>query len=160
MHPTYEAATHVLRATLGDLTQLLDDLPAEAADWRPFAEANSLAVLVRHGLTATRFLSATAAGLEPDRAAYMANDRAEAFAASGTTPEVLRGEIAAALPEIEAALARGSDAALTAQASWALGGSTRFPSGAELLIHAMGHLKEHTGQAGLLRDLWKAGVGR
>ena len=159
MHATFEAAAHVLRTALGDLTDVLADLPAEAAGWKPFAEANTLTVLVRHSLTGTRFLASTAAGLGPDRPAYLAGDRAEAFAAAGATCEGLRAEIAAALPELEAILAKGDAAALAAPASWAWPGG-RTPTGAELLIHATGHLKEHVGQAGLLRDLWKAGVGR
>ncbi len=159
MHATFDAAAHVLRTALGDLTEVLADLPAEAADWRPFPAANSLTVLVRHGLTGTRFLTSTAAGLAPDRAAYLAGDRAEAFAANVGTTESLQSEIAAALPGLEAILAKGGEEALLAPATWAWP-TGRTPTGAELLIHAMGHLKEHVGQAGLLRDLWNAGVGR
>lgn len=159
MHATFEAAAHVLRTALGDLSEILAGLPPEAADWKPFPAANPLTVLVRHSLTGTRFLASTAAGLAPDRPAYLAGDRAEAFAAAGGTTEGLRAEVAAALPGLEAILAKGDDAALAAPASWAWPAG-RTPSGAELLIHATGHLKEHVGQAGLLRDLWNAGVGR
>ena len=156
MHAIYQAATHTINIALDDLSAAIDGLPDHALDWVPATGTNSMTVLVRHGISATKFLSAAAAGLRPDRPAYFAGDRAEAFQSAGVTAALLQAEIAAAQAPIEAILARGGDVALTEVAAWSEDGTT--PTGAQLLIHGLGHLREHVGQAQLMRDLWHANV--
>jgi hypothetical protein len=155
MHATFAAALNVARTALDELSEMLAGLPDEALDWSPAEGSNSIAVLTRHGLTATVFLASTAAGLNPDRKAYLEGDRVEAFKARNTSPALLREEIARTLAAIEGIMAHGSDASLAAAASWNWPNG-RTPPGAELLIHSVGHLKEHAGQASLIRDLWVA----
>jgi Protein of unknown function (DUF664) len=154
MHALYAEALSALKVALTDLDDVLAGLPDAALDWRPAPEANPVTVLARHSLTAAKFLVGTGAGLAPDRQAYMTGDRAEAFAAAGATVAGLRAEVAAAGEELSTICGRGTDAALAAVAPWELAGAPR--SGAYLVMHALGHLREHTGQAALIRDLWKA----
>jgi DinB superfamily len=154
MHATYAEALAAIRVALNDLDEVLAGLPDEALNWRPGPDANPIVVLARHSLTATKFLLGTAAGLAPDRQAYMTGERAEAFAAAGATVTDLRAEVAAAGAGLSGICEKGSEAALAAVAPWELSGAPR--SGAYLVMHALGHLREHTGQAALIRDLWKA----
>ena len=155
MHPTFEATLHVIRTSLNDLLAVIDDMPGEALDWTPAEGVNSVTVLTRHSLTAIIFLGGTAAGTSPDRRAYLSGERAAAFSAKDTAAASLRAEVAATLATTAANFEHGSDGALAAPASWAWPDG-RTPTGAELLVHSAGHLKEHVGQASLLRDLWSA----
>lgn len=155
MHAIFAAALNVTRIALEEHSETLANLPAEALDWSPAEGSNSIAVLTRHSLTATIFLASAAAGLNPDRKAYLEGDRAEAFQLRGTTSAALREEIGRRLGTLEGIMAKGTDGSLVVPASWSWPNG-RTPVGAELLIHSVGHLKEHTGQASLIRDLWVA----
>jgi hypothetical protein len=155
MHPTYQAALIAARTAFADLSAAVADLPDESLDWAPVAGTNSVNVLVRHSITATRFLASGGAGLGPDRQAYMAGDRAEAFKVLGATSAGLIAEIDAFLPELETILGAGNDAALAVVAPWAFADGIT-PTGAHLVIHTIGHLREHVGQVQLMRDLWLA----
>jgi hypothetical protein len=155
MHATYQAALAAARSAFADLSAALADLPDAALDWTPAAGMNSANVLTRHSISATRFLASGGAGLAPDRAAYMAGDRAEAFRAQGATTAALLDEVRAFDPELEGIVGAGDDAALGAVASWAFADGVT-PNGAHLLIHSVGHLREHVGQVQQLRDLWLA----
>lgn len=155
MHPTFEAAHHVINIALDNLAAAITDVPEAALDYVPAEGANSIVVLTRHSLTATKFLAATAAGLAPDREAYREGARAASFRASGLAGAALVADIELARGRIAAILADGSEESLAADASWAWPDG-RVPTGAELLIHTAGHLSEHGGQVQLLRDLWLA----
>ena len=155
MHPTFAAAFDVTRIALADLDMALAGLPDEAADWTPAPGTNSATVLVRHALTATRFLAGTASGLAPDRQAYVTGDRVEAFKAMGATAASLRAEVAVALEQLPALYERGDDASLAAMTPWPLG-DLGPRNGAFLLVHGVGHIREHVGHIGLMRDLWVA----
>jgi putative intracellular protease/amidase len=155
MHPVYAAANAMFNVALSDLLEVLATLDDEAVGWAPTPAVNTVAVLVRHAITATAFLAGTAAGLAPDRERYRSEERAAAFAASGVPVATLCDEVLALRnTRLPAILDHGTDATLAALAPWAM--DTRHWSGAELLIHAFGHLREHTGHAGLTRDLWLA----
>ena len=56
-----EAARQLLHETHAAMREAVGGLDAEALDWRPAAETNSLAALVAHALEAERFLVASAA---------------------------------------------------------------------------------------------------
>ncbi|MFN0093761.1 MAG: DinB family protein [Dehalococcoidia bacterium] len=159
MHPFADSAHAVLGRALDDLVNAAQDLPTEALDWRPAEDENSITVLVHHSLSACRFLVGWAAGSAPDRAAYMAGERADAFRTAGTGAAGLLSAISAFRGELPALLAKVSDASLAAKATWQWpdGGT---PDGAELLIHSIGHVREHAGHAGLTRNLWLAGQPR
>ena len=155
MHPTYAAALAVTRVALSDIDLALADLPDEAVDWAPAPGTNSATVLVRHSLTAIRFLAGTASGSKPDRQAYISGDRVEAFKASGATTASLRAEIADAIEKLPGLYEHGDETSLAAVTPWPLG-DLGPQNGAFLLIHSVGHLREHAGHIGLMRDLWVA----
>jgi uncharacterized damage-inducible protein DinB len=67
----------------------------------------------------------------------------------------LRAALRSSLAEVESALGGAEAAALAAPAGWSWPDGGR-PTGAELLVHAVAHFREHAGQAALLRDLWLA----
>jgi hypothetical protein len=154
MHPTYDAALHVLRTSFALLAESFDGLPDAALDWTPVSGTNSLTVLCMHGLTSTQFWVAAAAGLKPDRANFVEHVRGDAFRARGATVANLRAEIARTEQELAEALAHGDDDALRAEVGWEDFGRQR--TGAEALIISTAHLREHVGQAQLMRDLWLA----
>jgi hypothetical protein len=155
MNAAYHAVLITLRTGLELLDETVAGLPDEALDWVPAEGANSVAVLVRHSVTATAFLAATGAGLAPDREAYVTRDRASAFAAREATVDGLRAEIAQLLEDIGPILGAGRDDVLEKPALWAWGDG-RTPNCSEVLVHSLGHLKEHVGQVQLMRDLWNA----
>lgn len=155
MHDTYFAALTLARIAFEDLNEVLAAVPDEALDWTPAAGTNSLPVLARHVISATAFLSASASGLGPDREKYVKGDRATAFKAKGVTGAALQAEVTAFADEVGLLLARGTDATLAAKMPWPMADGRNW-CGAELLIHTIGHLREHVGQAELMRDLWLA----
>jgi hypothetical protein len=160
MHDIAQAALVIYQRALDDLDAALADLPDAALDWAPTPQGtNSALVLTRHGISASAYMIGCAAGRNPDRNAYLREDRPAAFASRGATIAGLRAEVAAARAALPAALAPVTDASLAAPAAWSWpeGGT---PAGAELLIHGAGHLREHVGQVQLMRDLWLDRHGR
>ncbi len=155
MHDTYYAALIRARDALTDLEETLAGVPDAALDWTPVSGTNSLAVLTRHSITATAWLGAQASGIGSDREAYLKNERAASFRARGTTTAALHEELTKFSDELGLLLARGNEATLAAEASWPMADGRNW-KGAEFLIHAIAHLREHVGQAQLLRDLWLA----
>ena len=137
------------------LREAIEGLPPEALTWVPFEGTNSLAVLVRHGISATRFFLNAGSGSVGSISDYRAGERAEAFKASSATVEGLVAEMAAFEAEAENILAAGTDAHLVAAVAWP-DAKPPIPSrtGAGALVHAVGHLREHVGQAQILRELW------
>lgn len=155
MHPTYEAANYVLRDSFTMLSDALEGLPDAALDWTPVSGTSSLAVLATHSMTSTLFWIAAATGAAPEREEYMAKQRPASFQARGTTAEALRSRIADTIPEVTRLLAQGTDVSLADEMPW-VEESGRRRTGAECLVHAVAHLREHVGQAQLMRDLWLA----
>lgn len=155
MHPTYEAANIVLRESFAMLTTALEGLPDAALDWTPTSGMSSLAVLATHAVTSTLFWVGAASGTSPERDQYFGKDRPASFQARGTNAELLRERITATLPDIERMLRQGTDVSLTDEMPWVDQGD-RHRTGGECLVHAAAHLREHVGQAQLMRDLWLA----
>ena len=87
--------------------------------------------------------------------AYVTGDRVEAFKATGATAASLRAEVAVAIEAIPALYERGDEASLAALTPWPLG-DLGPRNGAFLLVHSVGHIREHVGHIGLMRDLWVA----
>ncbi|MGD9933947.1 MAG: DinB family protein [Dehalococcoidia bacterium] len=155
MNSAYHAALVVTRTALEALDEVLVELPDAALGWVPSEGLNSVSVLVRHSLTATAFLAATGAGLAPDRDAYLNQDRTSAFATKKSTVVALRSDIQRLLDDIGPILGRGTEATLEQPATWPWPDG-RTPNCGEVLVHSVGHLKEHVGQVQLMRDLWNA----
>ena len=125
------------------LRALVAGMPVADLDWRPGPETNSISVLVTHLLDSERFLTAFAAGID------IVRDREAAFAVSGLSA----AELAAAIEEIEAVADRHVEAIAPDALDRPLTRGTRTASAAWWLLHAMGHAREHLGQAELTKQL-------
>ena len=157
MTPTHAAALQVARESFAMLRTALDGLPDEAADWVPAPHTNSLAVLTAHCVTAARFFYGCGSGAKTSIASYFSNERRGAFASKDRSISGLLAAIDEFLPELEEILAKGDSASLEAPISWPED-APKEPerTGLDLLFRATGHLREHVGQAQLMRDLWLA----
>ena len=128
-----------------DLRRVLQDLPADALNWQPGTETNSIYVLVTHLLGAEHYWLAAAAGRPVER------NREEEFRARGTDASHL-------LRLLDEADARNRELAtlITPQTLDAIFTGWREPhSGAWCLLHAVEHCGQHRGQALLTRQLWE-----
>jgi uncharacterized damage-inducible protein DinB len=145
MHPLATAALAQFDEIHDDLRRVVGDLQAEALNWRPGEETNSIYVLVTHLLGAEHFWLAAAAGRP------VARDREAEFRAQGRDPTGL-------LRLLEEADARNRDllAHLTPETLAAtFTGRDETRSGAWCLLHAIEHSGQHRGQAALTRQLWE-----
>jgi hypothetical protein len=157
MTPLHQATHDVARQSFAMLKEAITGLPVEAFDWTPAPNTNSLTVLTRHSIAACRFFFGVAAGIPGSIAEYRKGDRAEAFRSMGGTAATLTKAIDDFLPEMAAITAGGTEGHLAEMIGWpeeAPDVLTR--TGAEILVNGVGHLREHVGQAQLMRDLWLA----
>jgi uncharacterized damage-inducible protein DinB len=149
--PFLAAARTTFRDQQEAFATVIADLPAEALDWQPATDANSLTVLVTHAWGAAEAWTLRAAGRE------MARDRAAEFRATGD-PAALQTLLMEGGARIEAAL----DVVDPAMLSLVRVGPSTQPSGdeeytaARCVLHAVEHAQEHLGQAYLTRQLWEA----
>lgn len=156
MTPTHHAAINITRDSFAMFAEALEGLPDEALSWRPDArDTNSIAVLATHCVTAMRFWLPLGAGDVGSIAEYRLRDRAPSFEVGGASATDLKASFDRVLVELEASMANGTEAHLTARIEWAEDPSIKM-TGAEALFRAVGHLREHVGQAQLMRDLWLA----
>ena len=158
--PLHQATLAVTNQSFAMLKEAIRDLPEEAFDWTPAPNTNSLTVLVRHCVAAARFFYGVASGIPGSVAEYRRGDRAEAFRAVGGDAQTLAKLIDDFLPEVERILGQGTAPHLFENYGWpeeAPDMPTR--TGAEMLVSGAAHIREHVGQAQLMRDLWRAKQG-
>lgn len=157
MTPTHAGTLAIVRESLAMFREGLQGLPDDALVWKPAASANSLAVLAVHSVTATRFFLKCGCGQIGSIAEYRRTERAEAFQTSGATVAGLSAAFEGLSGEAEAILGGGQESHLLLTVSWP-DADPPVParSGAASLFAAVGHLREHVGQAQLTRDLWLA----
>src|SRR3569832_1756812 len=93
MDPITAACVDMLRTNVADLRATVDGLSAEALNWTPAPETNSIAVLVAHAVTATHRLSESAITGTFDRGRYLAEERTPAFATTAAGPTDLLARI-------------------------------------------------------------------
>ena len=156
MTPTHQAALSVSRDSFAMLAAALEGLPDEALSWRPeAANSNSIAVLATHCVTSARFWLGLGAGQVGSIDDYRRRFRAPSFEVAGAAGGELMGEFEAVLAELADVMSQGTDSHLTAGIGWPEDQSLKF-TGAEALFRSVGHLREHVGQAQLMRDLWLA----
>lgn len=146
MEPTAATAATILEQLREDLRAGLTGQSAEALNWRPTPDGNTIAGLVAHLIEASAFL------LHAGKGESVPRDREAPFAA--TTPDA-----ATLLAQIDAAweplprLARSYTAADLAATREVRG---RQRAGAWYLLHTCEHAAEHWGQIQLTRDLYAA----
>jgi hypothetical protein len=147
--PVLAAARNLIADSLEQLRRNLEGLPVEALNWTPTeAESNSLAAIVTHATGATRNWVCIALGLPPPT-----RDRASEFLGKVDDPAMLLQRIDAIESECLGLL----DAAHTFDPGAARPGSGESPprhTAAWALLHAVDHLREHTGQLFLTRQFW------
>lgn len=155
-HPAYEEGARQARETFATLRASITDLPAVALDWAPAAGVNTLAVLARHTATAAQFGAALAAGAEAAFGPYREGPRKEAFKSRQLTSDALEAEIDAAGAVVERLLLGAPADGLAEPARFTDENPGFYATRAGALLSMLGHLREHTGQASLLRELWQA----
>jgi hypothetical protein len=128
-----------------NLRQVVNSLSAEALNWAPVPEANSIAALVFHTLGAESELVAAAAGI------IIEHDGTSFFQFEATSAEELVTLIDRMEQEINGYLEQLREDHLGRYITRR--GHTE--SGAWWLLHAVGHTREHVGQAQLTRQLWE-----
>ncbi|MCC7365559.1 MAG: DinB family protein [Dehalococcoidia bacterium] len=155
MHPTHSAAAHVIRQSIGMFREALTGLPDASLDWTPLSGMSSIAVLTTHSLLATRRWAGVGLGETPSQAEYRATERPDAFRARGGTVAGCIERLTALEAELIAMLERADPATLDRETEW-VDDAGRALTGAEALIRAIAHLREHVGHAQVMRDLWLA----
>lgn len=152
MHAVYAAANSVLTQSFDMFDEALEGLPDSAVQWTPASGMSSLAVLVTHSISSTRFNLGAAVGDAVSREQYLAEDRPKSFRTQTSAMAELRQALKDARSEFESTLSRGTEDTLLAPIHWA--DAEQPLSGAECLIRAIAHLREHVGHAQVMRDLW------
>jgi uncharacterized damage-inducible protein DinB len=154
--PTHLAALEDVQDSLKWLREVISGLSAEALDWVPAPGTNSITVLASHALPSSVYWMQAGSGRDPSHAAYVQHFRNQAFDTKGLAEGDLASLIDRAQADAEAALRSGTDSQLAAQFTLDDEPDEPAVTGATCLIHGASHLREHIGQAALLRDLWLA----
>lgn len=144
-------AAHTIFHRQNDMwREVIDGLDADALNWRPGEETNSIAVLVAHAFDSTRFHTANSVGLSLER------NREEKFLTAAGGADELRALIDEVEREVDSYIDRLSRDSLTeVYTRPAQNNTTRIHSGAWWLLHALQHASEHIGQASLTRQLYE-----
>ncbi len=144
-----ESARHLVGKSLKELRASVDGLPAEALNWRPTPETNSIAVLIAH--TATRLWLRMAMGLPlPER------DRDSEFRATFRDPSELLRFVDEMSRDCTTALDSADSVDWSAMRETVGRGGDAPPqvAAAYALIHVTEHLRGHVDQVSLMRQLW------
>jgi uncharacterized damage-inducible protein DinB len=150
MEAVAEAAGATLEEIHADLRRIVEDLPAEALNWAPGPDTNSIAVLVTHLLGAEHYWLAAAAGRP------IAREREREFQAHADAASTLLASIEAADRSNTDLL---QDIAPETLAAIIADHHGRRRSGAWCLLHALEHAGQHRGQSALTRQLWEQAHG-
>ena len=148
VHALKTAAHDIFHVQNEEWREIVIGLDTEALNWKPGTETNSIAVLVAHTFDATRYLTASAAGIELDR------DRESKFGYSTPSSEKLIAMIDDSEREINGYINRVTTDLLIED--HARPGRTH--TGAWWLLYALQHAREHIGQAHLTRQLYEQRV--
>lgn len=151
MHSFFVDYLERLEALNRDFITTFEDLPAEALDWLPGAESNSLCVLAVHTTGAARFWIGDVALGEPSN-----RNRAVEFEARGWTHDELKARFASLEAYAREALARITlDDLATVRTAPRSDGSVREFTAGWALLHALEHTGLHLGHAQITRQMWE-----
>lgn len=131
-----------------DFIATFADLPAEALDWQPGADMNSLCVLVVHTTGSARYWIGLAVDDVPDR------NRDMEFQARGLSNVELKARFAKLETYVQGALERVTSAELEIIRARPEYRDEQVTSGWALL-HALEHTGLHLGHAQITRQLWQ-----
>ena len=151
-----QSAKHVLTEAMGDMRSAIEGAPPDALNWRPAGDdTNSIAVLAIHVMNSTRWWLSTATGAPlPHR------NREEEFIATAPTAATLLATVDEMHADCVQLLNPAEQVDWSAKRATRAGPDDDGPSevpAAWALLHALTHLREHTGQLLLTRQLWDAG---
>jgi uncharacterized damage-inducible protein DinB len=147
MHPFYEAYIERLNSLHDSIKRAISDLPAEALDWSPGLDMNSLAILVVHLAGAERYWIGDVAGqIDSGR------DRDAEFRASGLDDTTLAKQLDDTLAACREVLAGMTVEDLAAKRTSSRDGHTYTAAWA--LTHALEHTGLHLGHIQIIRQLW------
>jgi uncharacterized damage-inducible protein DinB len=147
MQPFFEDFITLLEKRHKNILQAIDGLPAEAFDWIPGADMNSISVLITHLTGAERYWIGDVAAQESSH-----RDRDAEFKVHDVSLDFLKKRMADnidyartalknfTVQDLQAARTTRDDEAVTV--AWAL-------------LHAMEHTTLHLGQIQLTRQLWE-----
>lgn len=146
MEPVCTALYAQLQDTFSTIEETISGLDADALNWPPGPDMNSLAVLATHVAGATRYWVGEVAGGES-----AGRNRAAEFETSAADGAELRSLLATTLAHTEGVLSRLSaeDLARTVMAR----GESHTVAAA--LLRALGHAAEHKGHMQMIRQLWE-----
>jgi uncharacterized damage-inducible protein DinB len=148
MEPFFVNYFEVLQALHRDFITTFEDLPAEALDWIPGTDMNSLCVLVVHTTGSARFWIGIALNDPPNR------NRDLEFQARGLSAAELKARFTTLEDYASGALEQTTLADLTPVYPVPNQGD-RQVSGAWALMHALEHTGLHLGHAQITRQLWE-----
>jgi uncharacterized damage-inducible protein DinB len=144
------AVNQVLDGQLAEWRRIVTGLDADALNWKPGEDTNSIAAMIAHAMDATRYHLATTVGLTLDR------NREEKFEHEAASSDDLLALIDDTEQDMRAYILRITTDALGVEhtrPSSVTG--TRTHNGAYYLLHALQHNREHIGQAALTRQLYE-----
>jgi uncharacterized damage-inducible protein DinB len=144
------AVNQILDRQLEEWRDAICGLDADALNWKPGEETNSIAAMLAHAMDATRYHLATTVGLTLDR------NREEKFEHEAASADDLLALIDATEQDMRQYIGQITSDVLTVEQTRpsSITGS-RTHNGAYYLIHALQHNREHIGQASLTRQLWE-----
>ena len=146
MHKFYQAMLDEYAALHAEIVKTIDELPAEALDWAPGPEMNSLSVLVVHLTGAERYwIGDVAKGDASSR------DREAEFRVKGMTAEALKQRIAD-MDRYEAAAFETLQPGDLEAMRIARGG--KEVTLAKALLHPLQHTGQHVGHIEILKQEW------
>ena len=143
MDPLIEAAARSVTTLQQDMRAGLAGQSAEALNWRPYPDGNTISGLVSHMFESGNFLLRTGLGQEVVR------ERDAQFAAAMPDAEALLAHIDRSTENL-LTLTRSYTAADLARRNDFRGNDT---PGAWFVLHMCEHLQEHWGQIQTIRDL-------
>lgn len=135
-----------------DMRQAIEGLDAEALNWKPGQETNSIAVLITHSLGAEHSLITTALADPIDR------DREAEFQAEASSVDDLTAVIDRVDGIVPGLIDRLTAEDLEAERSRPNDRLGRTKPGIWWLLHAVEHNREHMGQMFLTRQLYEQQV--
>ncbi|HEV3233369.1 MAG TPA: DinB family protein [Candidatus Dormibacteraeota bacterium] len=141
------------REVYGALLEVIASLPAEAMDWPPYTNANSIAVLVTHILGNQLETLRTVSGVPTDR------NRDAEFRVQGASSDSLRDLVVGAEAVMAQLTPQITSEQLEAMIRRPSASTSEARTGLYHLNHSIAHAREHLGQIWMTRDLWRAKSG-
>ncbi|MDO8611412.1 MAG: DinB family protein [Dehalococcoidia bacterium] len=149
--PFLTSARDLLRRARDDTRAAIEGLPPDALNWRPAGDdTNSIAVLVTHSLTSTRWWLSVAVDEPPPE-----RDRDSEFEASARDAGELLALVDGLFEECLSLVDKSRSVDWSALRSQGDPGRDTPLFAAWALLHALEHLREHVGQMSLTRQMWE-----